>query len=235
MIKYSIVIPCYNEEKNIPLILENFNNVIQRDDIEVLFVNNGSKDQSENILNELIPQYSFATVIEVKVNKGYGFGILQGLREARGEYLGWTHADLQTDPEDVIKAINIIEENNSPDHIFVKGKRKNRPWMDQLFTRGMSVFESAYLGEFLSDINAQPNLFHKNFYLSWGDPPYDFSLDLFVLYTAKKKKLNIHRFNVVFPDRLYGQSSWNTGLPAKWKFIKRTINFSAVLKKELKK
>ena len=43
MIKYSIVIPCYNEEKNIPLILENFNNVIQRDDIEVLFVNNGSK------------------------------------------------------------------------------------------------------------------------------------------------------------------------------------------------
>lgn len=40
--KLSIVVPCYNEENNIPLILEKFNEVIKRDDIEVLLVNNGS-------------------------------------------------------------------------------------------------------------------------------------------------------------------------------------------------
>ena len=51
--KLSIIIPCYNEEKNIPLILEKFNETIDRDDIEVLLVNNGSTDNSINIMNKL--------------------------------------------------------------------------------------------------------------------------------------------------------------------------------------
>ena len=54
MIKLSIIIPCYNEEKNISLILERFNKIIIRNDIEVLFVNNGSTDNSEKIFNELL-------------------------------------------------------------------------------------------------------------------------------------------------------------------------------------
>lgn len=235
MIKFSIVVPCYNEEKNIPLILDEFKKVIDRDDIEIVLVNNGSQDQSENILNDLIPLYPFAESVEVKVNRGYGFGILSGLDRSKGEYLGWTHADMQTDPVDVLKAVEIIENNNSPKAIFVKGNRKKRPIFDQLFTGGMSMFESVYLREKLHDINAQPNIFHRNFYLAWESPPSDFSLDLYALYMARKEELDIHRFDVVFPDRIYGESSWNTGFSAKRKFIKRTLEFSTVLKKELKK
>lgn len=235
MKKYSIVIPCYNEEKNIPLILDRLHKVINRDDIEIILVNNGSKDQSNKVLNKLVPQYPFAKAVEVEVNRGYGFGILAGLIQAKSDYLGWTHADMQTDPLDVIKAIEIIENNNSPTDIYVKGNRKNRPLVDQVFTSGMSMFESIYLQRNLHDINAQPNLFHRNFYLEWVNPPYDFSLDLFVLYMAKKRDLDIHRFDVIFPDRIHGESSWNTGLAAKRKFIKRTLDFSAILKKELKR
>jgi hypothetical protein len=50
---------------------------------------------------------------------------------------------------------------------------------------------------------------------------------------AKKKGLNVIRFDVIFPERLHGESSWNTGLASKWKFIKRTLDFSVKLKKEL--
>ncbi|MEW9501055.1 glycosyltransferase family 2 protein [Jeotgalibacillus marinus] len=235
MKKYSIVIPCYNEEKNIPLILDKFQKVINRDDIEILLINNGSQDQSKKVLNELVPQYPFAEAVEVEVNRGYGFGILYGLNQAKGDYLGWTHADMQTDPIDVIKAIEIIQNNHSPTDIFVKGSRKNRPLVDQFFTGGMSMFESVYLREKLQDINAQPNIFHRSFLLEWENPPYDFSLDLYALYMAKKRGLNIHRFNVIFPDRIHGQSSWNTGIAAKAKFIKRTLHFSSRLKKELGK
>ncbi|HRG76152.1 MAG TPA: glycosyltransferase family 2 protein, partial [Leptospiraceae bacterium] len=98
--KLSIVVPCYNEEKNIPLVLEKFQSVIKRDDVEVILVNNGSKDNSQLVLNELIPKYSFARTVLVEVNQGYGFGILSGLKEAKGDYIGWTHADMQTDPYD---------------------------------------------------------------------------------------------------------------------------------------
>ena len=88
--KLSIVVPCYNESKNIPLILEKFSSVIKRDDVEVLLVNNGSKDSSQEILDMLIPKYSFARVVIVKENEGYGFGIASGLLEAKGEFIGYT-------------------------------------------------------------------------------------------------------------------------------------------------
>lgn len=204
-------------------------------DIEVVLVNNGSKDNSEQILTELLPKYSFAKAVKVEVNKGYGYGILTGLGSASGEYLGWTHADMQTDPYDVIKAFEILEASQYLENTYVKGDRKNRPIFDQFFTSGMSIFESFYLNEKLYDINAQPNIFHRSFYESWKNPPYDFALDLYVLYMARKKRLNIVRFDVIFPERIHGHSSWNTGFYAKWKFIKRTLQFSKKLKGELKR
>ena len=231
--KLSIVIPCYNEEKNIPLILERFNEVIKRDDIEVILVNNGSTDNSESVFNELLPKYPFAKCVKVEVNQGYGYGILQGLQAAKGEYIGWTHADMQTDPNDVIKALEIIEKTNVK-KVFVKGNRKGRPFFDVFFTFGMGCFETLLMGEFLWDINAQPNIFSRELFENWQNPPFDFALDLFALYEAKKQGFKIIRFPVLFPERIYGTSHWNTSLKAKWKFIKRTFEFSFKLKKGLK-
>jgi len=232
--KLSIIVPCYNEEKNIPLILEKFFSVINRDDIEVLLVNNGSTDNSQNVFNKLTPKYSFARVVNVEVNQGYGFGITSGLNEAIGEFIGYTHADMQTDPADVLKALEIIEKENNPRNCYVKGDRKGRPLFDQFFTMGMSAFESIYLGKKLWDINAQPNIFHKSFFDSVKQScPKDFSLDLYFLYKAQIDGLNVIRFDVIFPERLHGESSWNDGFTSKWKFIKRTLDFSFKLKKEL--
>lgn len=231
--KLSIVVPCYNEEKNIPLILEKFNEVIKRDDVEVVLVDNGSTDNSEQVFNRLAPNYTFAKVVKVKVNQGYGFGISSGLKEAKGEFIGYTHADMQTDPTDVLKALEIITKQVNPKKCYVKGDRKGRSFFDQFFTSGMSAFESIYLGKNLWDINAQPNIFHRSFFESLKNIPKDFSLDLYLLYMAKKRGLEVIRFDVIFPPRIHGESNWNKGLASKWKFIKRTIYFSAKLKKEL--
>lgn len=231
--KLSIVVPCYNEADNIPLILERFDEVIKTDEVEVILVNNGSTDNSAVVLDELLPNYSFARTVFVPVNQGYGYGILQGLNAAEGDYIGWTHADMQTDPADVLKALDII--NNSKDkNIYVKGNRKGRPAFDQFFTWGMGIFETIYFKTHMDDINAQPNVFPKGFYEGWDNPPYDFSLDLFAVYTAKKAGLLIVRFPVLFPERIHGESKWNNeGLKSKWKFIKRTIQFSKELKRRL--
>ena len=232
--KLSIVVPCFNESENIPLILEKFESVITRDDIEVLIVNNGSQDNSKKILDELVPKYFFARVLDIKENQGYGFGITSGLAEAKGQFIGYTHADMQTDPADVIKALEIIEGEPNPKNCYVKGDRKGRPIFDQFFTIGMSLFETIYLREKLWDVNAQPNIFHRGFFEEIkNSSPEDFSLDLYFLFVAKKRLLNVKRFNVVFPNRRHGESSWNTGLASKWKFIKRTLDFSVKLKKEL--
>ena len=231
--KLSIIVPCYNEEKNIPLILNKFNEVINRDDVELILVNNGSTDSSQKVFEELVPKFPFAKVLNVEINQGYGHGIVSGLNSATGEFIGYTHADMQADPLDVLKALEIVEKQENPNNCYVKGDRKGRPLFDQLFTVGMSTFESLYLGTKLWDINAQPNVFHHSLLKGLNNIPKDFSLDLYFLYMAKKKGLNLIRFDVVFPERLHGESSWNTGLSSKWKFIKRTLQFSIKLKKEL--
>jgi len=233
-VKLSIIIPCYNESQNIPLLLDRFEKNLKREDVEIIIVENGSTDDSAGVLEELAPNYSFLKTVFVEENKGYGFGILSGLEQAGGEFLGWTHADLQTDPCDVLKALEIIESRDNAVNLFVKGARRGRSAFDNLFTIGMSVFESVYLGVSLWDINAQPNVFHRSFFSGWKNPPHDFSLDLYAFFMAKKRGLAIVRIPVLFPRRQHGSSKWNTGLLSKLKFIKRTVDFSVGLKHDIK-
>ena len=233
MIQYSIVVPCYNEEKNIELILQAFQDCLKRDDVEVILVNNGSTDGTRRLLEQVSQKYSFLRVVHVEMNQGYGFGILSGLKAAHGNVLGWTHGDLQTHPKDVLAALYVFDDTANP-HAYVKGNRKGRKWSDRLFTFGMSLFEFVCLREWLPDINAQPNLFPRQFYETWKNPPHDFSLDLYAFYLAKKQGLLIKRLPVFFPPRIHGHSNWNTSLKGKWKFIKRTILFSLELRKRFR-
>jgi glycosyltransferase involved in cell wall biosynthesis len=226
--KFSLIIPCYNEAKNIPTLLERCREV-ESFDGEIILVDNGSSDNTIEVLKELLPKYPGCRSIRVENNIGYGFGVLEGLKAAEGDVLGWTHADLQTDPLDVISGIKIFEVNGLD--IFVKGKRFGRPMADTFFTVGMSFFETILLKTWLWDINAQPNLFTRRFYESWINPPHDFSLDLFVFYQAKLIGLPVFRFPVKFGERLHGVSHWNVDWDAKKRFIRRTIAFSIELKK----
>jgi glycosyltransferase involved in cell wall biosynthesis len=229
--KYSVVIPCYNERENIPVILERFEKALSGQDVdaEVILVDNGSSDGSAAVIGGLLPKYPFAKTARVEVNQGYGYGILCGLKAATGDYIGWTHADMQTDPADVVEAFRLAEGSSAP--VYIKGRRKGRSVFDVFFTFGMSCFETLILGKPLFDINAQPNIFPRYFFEGWKHPPNDFSLDLYAYYMALKSGLAMKRFPVRFPTRIHGESHWNTGLASKWTFIKRTVDFSFKLKK----
>ena len=232
MINLSIVIPCFNEAKSLPKLVKDFSKKLKRKDVELILVNNGSNDSTEKILLNLKKNYNFLKIIRLKKNNGYGNGILQGLKKAKGQYISWTHADLQTDPYDVIIGFEKFKKELSP-KIFIKGNRLGRPFKDVVFTIGMSIFETILLKNFFWDVNAQPNIFHKNFFNMLEKIPLDFSFDLFFYFNAKKKNLKILRFPVKYPQRKFGVSHWNTDFKNKMKFIKRTIKYSFQLKKEL--
>ncbi len=230
--KFSLVIPCYNEAANLPLLLERCKNVAKENHIEVILVDNGSTDSTPQVLTELLPRYPGCRSVRVEVNQGYGFGILSGLRAAKGEILGWTHADMQTDPQDALQGLHFFEKYGP--NIFVKGKRFGRPLGDVVFTMGMSAFETILLGKPMWDINAQPTLFSRQFFETWKNAPHDFSLDLYAYYQAKYARIKTYRFNVLFGKRAHGVSHWNINWAAKRKFIYRTMNFSFNLRKNIK-
>ena len=229
--KFSLIIPCFNEAKNIPLLLERCGGITRLGEIEIILVDNGSTDESQEVLARIIKDYPGCRSIRVEVNRGYGFGILAGLRSAEGEILGWTHADMQTDPADAVTGLRYFEKYG--DAVFCKGRRFERPMFDVLFTIGMSFFESILLRQFMWDINAQPTMFPRKFFETWRAPPDDFSLDLYAFYEAKRQNIKVRRFPVEFGEREYGESHWNLDWKSKWKFIQRTVSYSLKLRERV--
>ena len=230
--KLSLIIPCYNEAANLPLLLDRCAS-LQSSNIEIILVDNGSTDNSPEVLKSLLPHYPHCRSVRVPVNQGYGFGILSGLKVASGKVLAWTHADMQADPKDVLRGLEIFQAQGQD--IYVKGQRIKRPFADVIFTIGMSIFETILLRARLWDINAQPNMFSRRFFETWINPPHDFSLDLYSYFTARNQGLPVYRFPVEFGERAHGVSHWNVNWAAKMKFIRRTIDFSFELKRRLSK
>ncbi|MGF3555068.1 MAG: glycosyltransferase family 2 protein [Thermoplasmatota archaeon] len=231
-IDLSIIIPCYNEEKNVPLIVDALKNELKENkNLELILVDNGSTDNTGKKIDICRKKFKNIKKVRVKVNQGYGFGIYSGLKKARGEFLCWTHGDMQTNPLDCLRALEEIKKQKNPEKCFVKGRRIGRTFVEKFFTFGMSVFESLLFKKILYDINAQPNLFHKSFLRVAKNPPKDFSFDLYFYVLAAKNNFKIIRFPVRFEKRKHGKSKWNVNLKERIRFIKRTIDYSFKLKR----
>ncbi len=236
--RYSVIVPCYNEEKNLDRLMDRFDPIQEKltaagKELELVLVENGSVDDSHEKIASIVQARTYVKEVRVKVNQGYGYGILRGLAAGTGEFLFWLHADLQLPPEAILDMIAILDASDRPDRLFIKGSRQNRPLSDRFFTFGMGIFESLYLGVRLRDINAQPTCIPRAFYESWSDPPYDFSLDLYTYYMAMKSGLELRRVPVIQQERQEGESSWNTGMASRIKLVKRTLAYSRLLKKQL--
>lgn len=232
LMRLSLVIPCYNEARNLPALVDRLR-TIDDEAIDVILVDNGSTDDTPEVMAALLAGCPRISSLRVPVNQGYGFGIVAGLRAAQGDVLAWTHADRQTDPVDAVTGFGYFRATPDPKRLFVKGLRYGRPFADRAFTAGMSAFETLLTRKTMRDINAQPTMFHRSFFESWADAPDDFALDLYAYWQARHGGLKVQRFPVHFGPRLYGNSHWNTGLRSRLKFIQRTVSFSLKLKEKL--
>ena len=67
---------------------------------EFILVNDGSTDQTSSKLFELNKDNIYS-IVDLKVNHGYGGSILEGLKRSNGEIVSWTHSDLQCDLNDI--------------------------------------------------------------------------------------------------------------------------------------
>ncbi len=112
----TIIVPVYNEEKtvkNVLLSLAKLKETIQS--IEIIVVNDGSEDETSRILNENNNLYD--VLINNSKNKGKGNAVKNALEKATGNYITFQDADLEYDPNDFTKFINLINKF-SPDLII---------------------------------------------------------------------------------------------------------------------
>jgi glycosyltransferase involved in cell wall biosynthesis len=225
----SVVLPCYNESRGIEAILKRFAEVGAGADFELILVDNGSRDETPNVLKALLPKYPFARSVRVDVNQGYGHGIYTGLQAARGEVLAWSHADLQTDPADVFHALAAYRKSMQPRMTLVKGVRYGRGLGERIISLGMGIVASTIFRRKLTEINAQPKVFHRSLLERTTHPPIDFNFDVYVLVKAKQAGYRIETISVQFPPRQYGHSNWARTWKSKVRTIWRSVKYMAGL------
>ena len=155
----------------------------------------------------------------------WGDGIFTGLKEARGEVLAWSHADLQTDPADVFRALDLYRRMPDPQRLLVKGIRHGRRLSERVVSWGMKVAALVLLRRWMTEINAQPKLFHRDLLERISHPPVDFNFDVYVLYRARRFGWRFAGVHVRFPPRQYGQSNWAATWRSKVRTILRSIRF----------
>lgn len=105
----SVVIPAYNEEPTLESVLDKVASVPLKLNIELLIVDDGSKDRTAEIAQAWATKHSEETRISVKVirkeNGGKGTAVRRGIEESSGEYVIIQDADLEYDPNDYIKLL----------------------------------------------------------------------------------------------------------------------------------
>lgn len=108
----SIVVPCYNEEESIPLFFEEVEKISDqiKQQVEYIFINDGSKDQTLNVLRGLYKEHpEKVRYISFSRNFGKEAGLYAGLKEAKGDLITVMDVDLQDPPDLLPKMIEMIE------------------------------------------------------------------------------------------------------------------------------
>lgn len=225
----SIIIPCYNESKNLEKLVNTIDGALKNLEykVEVILVNNGSTDNTRQKIQDLLKINTNIKTVNVKKNIGYGNGILKGLSYAQNNYLGWTHADLQCDFNDCLKGFEILYPfyKNGKLNYLLKGKRINRKLLDNFFTKLMTFFIKILCKVDLQDINAQPKIFPRKLYNLFNNPPKDFLLDFYLMFLSKRYNYIALDLNVNFFKRRYGDSKGGGSFFGKIKLSVKTIYY----------
>jgi glycosyltransferase involved in cell wall biosynthesis len=132
MLLLSLIIPVYNEEENLPLLMDAICVALEplKKDWEVIFVDDGSRDHSLNVLEKLVEQNpEHVRVVVFRRNFGQTAAIEAGIDHARGDIIVLLDADLQNDPADIPLLLAKLDEG----YDLVSGWRKDR--QDNLLTR----------------------------------------------------------------------------------------------------
>ena len=229
----SIILPCYNEGATLHRLVDGYRQALAgRSEVELILVDNGSADDTaQRIAEEIGKGDSFPIrTATVHVNRGYGYGILTGFSIATGDYVAWSHADMQCPPTDVIRLFDAVLARPAPERCFGKGNRVNDRGRGAILTRLQTALARLILGRRLEEINAQPKLFHRSFLKSFRLPPLGFELDVYAYYKAARAGLDIVTVDVHFLERQAGQSNWAFSLPSRVRFMARNLWYLAMLR-----
>ncbi len=124
MVEFSVIIPIYNEELNIPNLVTRLRPVVEKTGMsyELIFVNDGSRDSSLQLIKALAQADSHVRYIDFSRNFGHQIAVTAGIDMCKGNIIAIIDADLQDPPELIEEMVSLIKQGNE----VVYAKRKSR-------------------------------------------------------------------------------------------------------------
>ncbi len=205
---YSVVVPVYDEKDNLEILLKSLTGVMDLlgKEYEIICVNDGSRDGSDEVLRALKRKYAQLRIVEFERNCGLTAALDAGFSLARGDIVISMDADMQNDPRDIPKLLKKVG-----DYDVVCGVRSGRhdPWLRIVSSRTANYIRNKLTGENITDVGCTLRVYKSKFLvrLKLFDGMHRFLPTLLKWEGAKVVQVEVNHH-----PRLYGKTKygvWN--------------------------
>lgn len=204
-IEISVVVPVYNEEENLPILVLKLLEVLKglRKTYEVIFVDDGSLDGSRKVLREMAARLASIRILRFKANRGLSAALIAGMREARGDILVTLDSDLQNDPADIPK---LLQELDHYDMATGWRQKRDDPWLKRVSSKVGNTIRNQLSRENIQDSACTLRAFKreciKDIWVFNG-------MHRFLSTLVKMKGYRIIEVPVAHHPRKFGKSKYN--------------------------
>lgn len=224
--RVSFVMPCYNEELVVQQTVHRFVAAFRARDIplELIAVDNGSTDRTGELLRVLSETYPEVRPCRVEVNRGYGFGILFGIEQCSGSWIGVVPADGQVDAEDTVR----LFEDAVASGVAVIAKARRRFRMDGPTRKVVSIaynaiFKLLYPGVESLDINGLPKVMPREVVDRLELRSERWFLDPEIMIKSRVLRIPIFEYNVF--ARMRGNGLSHVRATTCWEFLSALVRY----------
>jgi glycosyltransferase involved in cell wall biosynthesis len=144
----SVVVPVFNEAENVPLLMARIHAALGDRAYEVIFVNDGSTDGTREVLEALRSEYAALRPLHFARNYGQSAALIAGMRTAEGVYVLTADGDLQNDPADFPRIIELL---GRADCVFGYRASRQDSWVRKLSSRVANAARNAILQDGVRD------------------------------------------------------------------------------------
>ena len=202
----SVVVPVKNESGNIESLIEEIDYALQKLNYEIIYVNDGSKDNTENELKLILNKNKRLRVINHKESQGQSAALRSGVIASQSFIIATLDGDGQNDPSDLTGMIELFK-NNTNHLVFVGGVRVNRKdGMHRLWASSIAKYcRLFFLKDTHPDSGCGIKVFHKELFLKL---PYFDHMHRFLSALAYREEAIIMEYNVKHRERQIGTSNY---------------------------
>ena len=226
--KLSVIIPVYNERNTLRMVVER---VLQVGlEVELVCVDDGSKDGSREILGELEAQYPQVKVFLQPHNMGKGAALRRGIQEATGDYVIIQDADLEYDPADYPTLLEPLLEGKA-DVVYGSRFLGGGPHRVLYFWHSVGNWVLTLVSNCLTNINLSDmetcyKVFRREIIQSIPIAEDRFGFEPEITVKVAKRRLRIYEVGISYWGRTYEEGKkigWKDGLRALWCLLKYTL------------